>query len=50
VVGAVVELVVVVVAEASYSNVVVAFKPLESVTVMRYGPDVHPWGSPTCVV
>jgi hypothetical protein len=41
--------VVVVVAETWYSNVVVAVKPLESVAVMRYGPDVHGWEPPTFV-
>ena len=42
--------VVVVVADAWYSNVVVAVRPLESVAVMRYGPHVHGWEPPTCVV
>lgn len=39
-----------VVAEVPYSNVVVPFRPLESVAVMRYGPNVHGWEPPTCVV
>jgi len=42
--------VVVVVTEVWYSNVVVAVRPLESVAVMRYGPEVHGWEPPTFVV